>query len=67
MSKKKRGDKHWNLIVSDDISHMDITEEEYRIIEDCLDPSLNEEEEPSIQCTPEDATNKKYKKKPKSN
>lgn len=67
MSKKKRAEKHRKLIVSEDISHMGITEKEYRIIEDSLDPSLNEEGESSIQCTIKDATNKKYKKKPKSN
>ena len=67
MSKKKRGEKHRKLIVSEDISHMGITEEEYKIIEDSLDPSLNVEEKPSIQCTKKGATNNKYKKKPKSN
>lgn len=64
---KKSGDKHRKLIVSDDISHMNITEEQYRVIEDSLDPSLNEEKAPSVQSTKKHTTNNKNKKKSKNN
>lgn len=66
MSKKKYEEKRRKLIISDDISHMGITEEQYRVIENSLDPSLNEEGEPSIQCTIKDVINSKNKGKPKN-
>lgn len=63
MSKRK----HRNLIISDDISHMGITDTEYRFIEDILDPSLNKEDETSIEPTKKDVINNKNKDKPKNN
>lgn len=36
--------KKVELIVTDDISHTGLTEEEYRIVEDHVDPSLNKQE-----------------------
>ncbi|KZZ83932.1 hypothetical protein [Bacillus sp. SJS] len=41
MTEKKRAGRNIKLNVTDDISHMGVTETEYRIIEDDVDPELN--------------------------
>ncbi|PGK52213.1 hypothetical protein CN918_30960 [Priestia megaterium] len=43
--KKRKAGRNTKIIVSDDISHMDLTEEQYRLLEDKIDPELNSDEE----------------------
>lgn len=44
MNEKERAGRKNKLTVTDDISHMKITEEEYTAIENQVDPELNGEE-----------------------
>jgi hypothetical protein len=44
VSEKKRAERNIKVNVTDDISHMGITEEEYRILEDNVDQELNKED-----------------------
>ncbi|MFP3726379.1 hypothetical protein U8V72_14420 [Priestia filamentosa] len=44
MSNKERARRNVKLNVTDDISHMNITEEDYKKLEDSIDPELNKED-----------------------